>query len=317
MTSILTNVGAISAVQQMRSHDSARDKSQDEVSSGLRVKNAADNTAYWSIATTMRSDNRALAAAGDSLGMGAAAIGVAYSGMVAAIDVVEDIKAKLVSAREAGADKGKVNSDITALRAELFTIADASSFNGQNWLVRNALADDADPEIVGSFTRDARGNVSVKTLNYTMTGAMGTNHLLDDISDKGILTSAQYATQVGAVTDWVLLNGRASSTTHTEFGLSAATTDIDMDEMISVSEAMLMAMTQSAANLGSLMSRIEMQGQFVADLQDTQDRGVGRLVDADLGESSAKLKAVQTQNLLATQALSIANASPLNLMRLL
>jgi flagellin len=317
MTSILTNVGAISAVQQMRSLNAARDKSTDEAATGLRVKTAADNTAYWSIATTMRSDNKALAAAGDSLGMGAAAIGVAFSGMSSAIEVVDNIKSKLISAREAGADRNKVNSDITALRAELFSIVDSSSFNGENWLRRASTADDVNPEIVGSFTRDTRGNVSVKTLQYSMTNVIGTNHLVDDIADKGILTSAQYATQTGAATDWVLLNGRKSGTTHTEIALNNATTASDMDEMISVTDGMLMAMTQAAANLGSMISRIEMQSNFVTNLQDTQDRGVGRLVDADLGETSARLRAVQAQNMLATQALSIANATPLNLMPLL
>jgi flagellin len=90
-----------------------------------------------------------------------------------------------------------------------------------------------------------------------------------------------------------------------------------MDEMIGVTDSMLMAMTQAAANLGSMISRIEMQSNFVTDLQDTQDRGVGRLVDANLGETAARLRAVQTQNMLANQALSIANATPLSLMQLL
>lgn len=201
MTSILTNVGAISAVQHLRSLTRAQDKGQDEIATGYRVATAKDNTAYWSIATTMRSDNKALAAAEDSLNMGAAAIGVAYSGMTNAIDVVDAIKGKLVHAREAGIDRNKINSDITELRAELFTIADASSFNGENWLVRESTADDANPEIVGSFNRDARGNVAVKTLQYSMTNALGTNHLIDEIADNGILTSAQYATLAGATTD--------------------------------------------------------------------------------------------------------------------
>lgn len=113
------------------------------------------------------------------------------------------------------------------------------------------------------------------------------------------------------------MNGRQSASTHTEISISNATTSASIDEMIDVTDAMLLSMTQAASNLGSMISRIEMQGQFVADLQDTQDRGVGRLVDADLAESSAKLKAVQTQNMLAMQALSIANATPRNTLSLL
>ncbi|MFN7092142.1 MAG: flagellin, partial [Allorhizobium sp.] len=38
------------------------------------------------------------------------------------------------------------------------------------------------------------------------------------------------------------------------------------------------------------------------------DRGIGRLVDADMDEASTRLKALQTQEQLAIQALSIANS---------
>ena len=88
MNSIHTNNGATLALSTLRSIDSNLSNVQNNVSSGMRITEASNNAAYWSIATTMRSDNRALAAAGDSLGLGAAAIGVAYSGMSAAIDVV-------------------------------------------------------------------------------------------------------------------------------------------------------------------------------------------------------------------------------------
>ncbi|WP_280518036.1 flagellin, partial [Rhizobium sp. P007] len=37
------------------------------------------------------------------------------------------------------------------------------------------------------------------------------------------------------------------------------------------------------------------------------DKGIGRLVDAEMNEESTKLKALQTQQQLAVQALSIAN----------
>lgn len=317
MTSILTNAGAMSAVQIMRGLNRAQDRNQDELATGLRVSTAQDNTAYWSIATTMRSDGKALSAAEDSLGLGAAATGVAFSGMNSAIEVVDEIKAKLVSGREAGVDRNKISREIDELRTELFTIAASSTFNGENWLLRASAADDADAEIVGSFNRDALGNVAVNKLQYSMTNALGTNHLIDDIGDNGILTSARFATELGAASDWVIVNGRSSATTHREFALDASTTDEEMDEMISVTDAMLLAMTDAASALGSMMSRIELQSQFVVDLQDSQDRGVGRLVDADLEESSARLRAVETQNKLAIHALSIANASPLTIMSLL
>lgn len=312
----MTNGGAISAVDNLRSIGALRTATQQQLSTGLRVETAQDNTAYWSIATTMRSDNKALAAAEDSLGLGAAAVDVAYTGMTNAIDVVQQIKNKLVNAREAGVNKIKINDEMTELRQELYSIVDSSQFNGVNWLDRRSAADDKDHEVVGSFSRDAKGNVSVKLLTYSMTNAIGTNHLIDEDSNGGILTNAAYAAAQGAATDWVMLNGR-NTTAHTEFKLDNNTTSSQVDEMLGVTERMLMAMTDAAAGLGSLGSRIKMQTAFVADLQDTQDRGVGRLVDADLNEAASKMKAVDVQRNLAGRALSIANSTPLNMLPLL
>ena len=90
---------------------------QARIATGFSVATAADNAAYWSIATTMRSDNKALSTVQDALGLGAAKVDVAYTGINAAIDVVDEIKAKLVAAREPGVDKSKIQSEITALQS--------------------------------------------------------------------------------------------------------------------------------------------------------------------------------------------------------
>ena len=50
-----------------------------------------------------------------------------------------------------------------------------------------------------------------------------------------------------------------------------------------------------------------MQTTFVSPLMDSIDKGVGKLVDADMEEESSKLTALQTQQQLAVQSLSIAN----------
>ncbi|MGH0230661.1 flagellin, partial [Sinorhizobium meliloti] len=63
-----------------------------------------------------------------------------------------------------------------------------------------------------------------------------------------------------------------------------------------------------ASSLGSISSRIDLQSEFVSKLTDSIDSGVGRLVDADMNEESTRLKALQTQQQLAIQALSIANS---------
>lgn len=54
----------------------------------------------------------------------------------------------------------------------------------------------------------------------------------------------------------------------------------------------------------------------MADLRDTIDKGIGRLVDADMNEASTRLKALQTQEQLGIQALQIANSNSENILSL-
>jgi flagellin len=76
------------------------------------------------------------------------------------------------------------------------------------------------------------------------------------------------------------------------------------------------AMTSAASQLGSLSSRIDLQTNFASSLSDSLESGVGKLVDADMEEESSKLSALQTQQQLAVQSLSIANSSSQNILSL-
>ena len=128
MTSILTNSAAMAALQTLRSIDNNLETTQARVSSGLRVETASDNAAYWSIATTMRSDNRAISTVADALGLGAAKVDTAYTSLENVIDVMSEIKAKLVAAREPGVDKSKINDEIKELKNQLVSAAQSASF---------------------------------------------------------------------------------------------------------------------------------------------------------------------------------------------
>ena len=71
-----------------------------------------------------------------------------------------------------------------------------------------------------------------------------------------------------------------------------------------------------AAQLGAIKSSIDMQKGFVDKLSDALDRGIGQLVDADMEEESTRLQALQVQQQLGIQALSIANSSAQNILAL-
>jgi flagellin len=299
MTSILTNASAMAALSTLRSINNDMETTQNRISSGMRVETAADNAAYWSIATTMRSDNKALSTVQDALGLGAAKVDVAYTGMNAAIEVVSEIKAKIVAASEPGVDKAKVQKEIVELQNQLTSISDSASFNGVNWL--KADLDDADfvadQQVVGSFTRDASGAVSIQTLTYTLSAD---SVLFGGATTTGLLDTESSTTGAGTY-----------DFTVSTLDISTATLDADdIADILSFVDEQLQTMTDSAANLGALNKRISMQEDFVANLMDSIDSGVGRLVDADMNEESTRLKALQTQQL------SIANSSSENILAL-
>src|SRR6185312_1071915 len=77
MSSINTNVAAMVALQTLTQTNKSLTEIQKRISTGLRVAEASDNAAYWSIATTMRSDTAALSTVQDALGLGAATVDVA------------------------------------------------------------------------------------------------------------------------------------------------------------------------------------------------------------------------------------------------
>ncbi len=81
-------------------------------------------------------------------------------------------------------------------------------------------------------------------------------------------------------------------------------------------EALLQTSIDASASFGSVQSRIEIQSEFVGKLTDALRAGIGSMVDADLEETSARLQALQVQQQLSTQALSIANQQPQSVLAL-
>jgi flagellin len=299
MSSINTNVSAMVALQSLNKTNSALETAQKRISTGYRVGSAEDNAAYWSIATTMRSDNSALSTVKDALGLGAATIDVAYTATNSAIDVTKEIKNKLVAARQPGVDRAKIQSEITELQNQLQSIGDSAVFSGQNWLSDDSSATgyNATKSIVASFTRSG-GAISIGTISIDTSstllydaGATGVG-IIDGLRDAtgaiGATGTSVAAMDISALTD------------------SAADTTI-LEAHISRADTAITEMTDSASLLGASKQRVGLQKNFVSALMDAVDRGISALVDADMTEESTKLQALQVQQQLGIQALSIAN----------
>lgn len=315
---ISTNTSAVSAVQVLRSLDRDLATTQNRVATGLRIGSAADNAGYWSIATTMRSDNRALESVADSLGLASAKTEVAATGLDAAIGIVQEISAKLISAREPGVDRDKINAEITQLKNQLVTTAQSSAFSKENWLYNTNTAAIGIKKMVASFQRASDGSTSVSTIDFDTASSV----LIDTQSpSRGLLMKATTGTQPSGTTtttaSYFLVNiAGVTGYTGSEIKISSTTSDTNLAGMISATNSILDSLTNSAATLGAVNSRITQQGNFVRTLSDIITRGVGRLVDADMNEESTRLKAIQSQQQLAIQALAIANSSAQNILQL-
>ena len=75
----------MTALQSLNMTNERLLETQNRISTGLRVATASDNAAYFSIATTMRSDNAALSTVQDALGLGAATVDVGYTALESTI----------------------------------------------------------------------------------------------------------------------------------------------------------------------------------------------------------------------------------------
>jgi flagellin len=314
MSSINTNIAAMTALQSLTETNKNLVSVQNRVSSGLRVAEASDNAAYWSIATTMRSDKSALSTVQDALGLGASMVDVTYTAVNSALKVVDQIKTKLVAAREPGVDRTKVQSEISELQKQLTSIASSASFSGENWLNvdSSAASYNANKSIVASFTRTG-GVVQVQTITIDVTGM--------DLFDTNTAATNAAAGILDANRD---TNG-AIDNTATTFSISglniSALTDspaniATLDSYIKGADAGVKELATVASSLGAVKSRIGLQQDFVKSLMDALDRGVGTLVDADMNEESTKLQALQVKQQLGIQALSIANSQTQNILKL-
>lgn len=306
MASILTNVAAMTALQTLRTIADNMETTQSRISGGARVKTAADDAAYWSIATTMRSDSKAISAVADALGMGAAKVDTAYAGMEAAIDVMQQIKKKVVAAKETGVDKAKVQEEVTQLIDQLKSIGTGAAFTGENWLVNDGSVTSG--TVVSGFVRDAEGNVSVKSTTY----ALDAKSLLYTVDDDG---EAAENSGILVDTETQVLGADGEETAAISI-LELNLESDDLDVALGSVENALKAMTSAGAKLGTISTRINLQSDFADKLAASLTKGIGRLVDADMNEESTRLKALQTQQQLAIQALSIANSDSQNILSL-
>ncbi|MBW4983195.1 flagellin [Mameliella sp. CS4] len=440
MSSILTNNGAMVALQTLKSINSNLADTQSEISTGKRVATSKDNSAVWAISKVMEADVKGFKGISDSLNLGQSTVAVARQAAETTTELLTEIKARIVAAQEENVDRDKIQTDIDALRNQIVGVVGAAQFNGLNLLSNtettagtgavnilasldrsgtgvtasditvqkqdlglgaasidvasasataaasdelSGAANTAAVALAGNATQATTaavvgqtagagtatvaagtgfsieitaGAAGLATFNTTATaGAQEITYVARDGDTQADVAAGladafnKYVTDNSAITDGLGIGAAVNGTNANQIDFTGAnntgdnfsvqvrsyavgdstiggrlealadidvTTQAGADAALLEVETLIQTAIDSASAFGSAQGRIETQADFVSQLTDALKSGIGALVDADMEEASARLQALQVQQQLGVQALSIANQAPQSLLSL-
>ena len=167
------------------------------------------------------------------------------------------------------------------------------------------------------------GNASLTSTVPDMI-AVGLKNAIDSLGVSGLTVNYDSANpgQLAFVNDGTTDLSVSGQYKNANSGGLGALSSIDVSTAANAStalgtiETMLDLSINAASNFGSSEKRIEIQKDFVGQLSDALKSGIGSMVDADMEAVSARLQALQVQQQLGTQALTIANQQPQNILAL-
>jgi flagellin len=384
MSSILNNSAALSALQALTMTQQSLATVQGQVSTGLKVGTAADNSSYWSIAAQLRSDSGVVTASNDALSQGQSVLATASSAIDSVIKTLNSMTTSLTQAQNPGANIGDINTSLASLGRQLSDSVKGASFNGLNVLdgtqstlsfvsgfnatstggtlniiafaaqaltggatttpttttTQSSLTDTAtianlaslfnapptnttlsygNDVITASTTGPMTLTVKSKDLNgstttstYTALDANGNNSAIDtsltsfgNAASLAVSTTTTTAASSNLLTQsGVDLTGGSGPTSTFQLG---GTTGIAASLGLTAVNQALAAVTNYAALIGATQDRMTAATTFNTALTTNYSNGVSGLVDADMNQASTRLLALQTQQQLGIQSLSVAN----------
>ncbi|HTR14144.1 MAG TPA: flagellin [Roseiarcus sp.] len=384
MSSILNNAAALSALQALNMTQQSLATVQNQVSTGLKVASAADNSSYWAIAAQLTADKGMVSASNDAMSEGQSVMATATSAINSIISTLNSMENALTEAQSPGANIANINTSLASLGRQLTDAVTGASFNGLNILNGtqatlnfvsgfNATSTGGSVNIIAFAAQALTGGATSPPTTTTSTSSVtdpatitqlaalynsppsnatlsyGNNVITASASGApmaltvqsmdlyGSITTTTYtaldANGNDSVTDPLLTSfGSAASlavtTTTTTSGTSSLLTQGGIDitggngpvstfqigaggvtaalGLTAVNQA-LAAVTSYSALIGATQNRMTAASTFNGELMTNYANGISGLVDANMNEASTRLQALQTQEQLGIQSLSIAN----------
>jgi flagellin len=210
---------------------------------------------------------------------------------IGALGAVRQSLERASSVAEVSLTAGESISDLLVQLKEKVVAAQDTSLDTQS---RTALNSDF-RALLGQITKVTQ-NAKFDGANI-LSGTGGNIQFLADADAASKLTLSTQTLALGGAN--ITITAGAQILTSTQ----ATTVLVRLNNSIS-------KVNQALGNLGSQAKQIDAHLVFVSKLTDVLEAGVGNLVDADLAKESARLQALQVQQQLGAQALSIANSAP-------
>jgi flagellin len=302
-SSILTNQSALTALLSLNQTQQNMNMYENQISTGLAIAGASDNPSYWSIATNMKSDVGALGAVSSALSESASMLSTSTAALQSTISVMDAIKNDLTEASNPGASMTAIQTDISAQQQLLYSIGTSANFNGLNLLTNSSTS------TAGLAT--ALGTVNLVASYNSNGGTAAVSYISLNAANTELFDGTAGATNAATATGGIL------GTAGTNSGVSVLSMNISADtagsttvaNMLADVETAINSITSAASTVGGVQTNVTDQQTFVSNLSVSLSTGIGSLVDADMNNASTKIAALQVQQQLGVQALSIANSN--------
>lgn len=324
MTSILTNSGAINALQALRMTNKNLSMTQNQISTGKTIASAKDSASLWSIAKVMETDKEAFESINKSLGVTGEIVATARTGAERIVDILKEAMNLAVNGETDGFDFATIDKEIKAKLQQIDAIISGTQANGVNLLSTNGISGGTEYRAIASLDRGGDDNDSVANpvgeASAPADGggtppagggtppADGGTPAAGETPKEGEFKNSGHNVIVINSLDFqkVFADTTVEDVTNAEEGKAAYKTLQKLHDTV----------VKGTAVLGVVGKRIADQNEFIGKLADSLEQGIGSIVDADMEEASARLQALQAQQQLGIQALSIANQAPQSILSL-
>ena len=232
-----------------------------------------------------------------------------------------DNPAVFALAQQQRAELGSVESIQQGLRIGQSTVdvALAASDSISDILVElRAVAVQAADDSIPTETRDilnerfvALRDQITRTVDSAELG--GRNLLASGASNVSLVASTDGTTTISVAAQDLSIGGANVTISSAGVPLSNAA---DATAQIAAIEASITNVSNASARLGNGSQALDLQENLLNRVSDALEVSIGNLVDADLARESSRLQALQVQQQLAIQTLSIANAAPNSILAL-